>query len=56
VFSNRPDKLLFIKSGAGVTYGQVVIAMDVAKGAGVEVLGAMLPTDEEWARMQAAGN
>ncbi|MGE0157960.1 MAG: ExbD/TolR family protein [Gemmatimonadales bacterium] len=57
VFSDRPDKLLFIKSGGpGVTYGDVVTAMDVAKGAGVEVLGAMLPTDEEWERMQAAGN
>jgi biopolymer transport protein ExbD len=54
VFSNRPDKILFIKAGAGVTYGEVVTAMDVAKGAGVEVLGAMLPTDDEMARLQAA--
>jgi len=55
VFADRPDKLLFIKAvGAGVTYGDVVTAMDIAKGAGVEVLGAMLPTDEEMARAQAA--
>ena len=56
VFADRGDKLLFIKAvGAGVSYGEVVIAMDIAKGAGVEVLGAMLPTDEEMARAQAAG-
>jgi biopolymer transport protein ExbD len=55
VFADRPDKLLFIKAvGAGVSYGEVVTAMDIAKGAGVEVLGAMLPTDEEMARAQAA--
>jgi biopolymer transport protein ExbD len=50
VFADRPDKLLFIKALQGVSYGDVVTAMDIAKGAGVEVLGAMLPTDEEMAR------
>src|SRR5688500_9773660 len=55
VFADRPDKLLFIKSGGGVTYGDVVEAMDIAKGAGVEVLGAMLPTEAEWASMRAQG-
>jgi biopolymer transport protein ExbD len=50
VFVDRPDKLLFIKALQGVTYGDVVTAMDIAKGAGVEVLGAMLPTEEEMAR------
>jgi biopolymer transport protein ExbD len=53
VFSERSDKLLFIKALQGVTYGEVVTAMDIAKGAGVEVLGAMLPTDEEMARAAA---
>jgi biopolymer transport protein TolR len=50
VFAERSDKLLFIKALQGVSYGDVVTAMDIAKGAGVEILGAMLPTEEEMAR------
>jgi len=50
VYAERTDKLLFIKALQGVSYGDVVTAMDIAKGAGVEILGAMLPTDEEMAR------
>ena len=49
VYADRPDKLLFIKALKGVTYGEVLAIMDVAKGAGIEILGAMLPTAEEWA-------
>ncbi len=41
IFSNRPDKLLFVKVNPLVPYGTVVEAADQAKGAGVEVLGAM---------------
>ena len=37
-FAERPDKLLFVAGDSGVTYQQVVAAMDVAKGAGVRVL------------------
>jgi biopolymer transport protein ExbD len=48
VYSDRSDKLLFIKALKGVTYGDVLAVMDVAKGAGVTLLGAMLPTAEEW--------
>jgi len=48
VYADRSDKLLFIKALKGVTYGDVLGVMDVAKGAGVELLGAMLPTAEEW--------
>ncbi len=55
VFSDRPDKLLFIKALKGVTYGEVLAVMDIAKGAGIEVLGAMLPTDEEWAMARPQG-
>lgn len=55
VYADRPDKLLFVKAIKGVTYGQVLAVMDVAKGAGVEVLGAMLPTPEEWAQARPAG-
>ncbi|MBM4185642.1 MAG: protein TolR [Gemmatimonadetes bacterium] len=50
VYRDRPAKLLFIKAIKGVTYGEVLTAMDVARGAGIEVLGAMLPTMEEWAQ------
>ncbi len=55
VFADRPDKLLFIKALKGVTYGEVLAVMDIAKGAGIEVLGAMLPTDEEWAMARPGG-
>ena len=38
----RDDDLLFIKPSADVIYEDVNWAMDVAKGAGVKVLGAVL--------------
>jgi biopolymer transport protein ExbD len=43
VYSNRPDKVLFVKVEGPVKYGEVITAMDIARGAGVEVLGAVLP-------------
>jgi biopolymer transport protein ExbD len=43
VYSARPDKVLFVKAEGGVKYGDVVDAMDLARGAGVEVVGAVLP-------------
>lgn len=43
VYSARPDKVLFVKAEGGVKYGAVVDAMDAARGAGVEVIGAVLP-------------
>ncbi len=43
VYSARPDKVLFVKAEGGVSYGTVVDAMDLARGAGVEVVGAVLP-------------
>jgi biopolymer transport protein ExbD len=55
VYSDRPDKLLFVKALKDVTYGEVLAVMDVAKGAGVEILGAMLPTAEEWALARPGG-
>ena len=39
VFDNRPAKLLFIKAGANRIYQDVVEAMDVARGAGVQIIG-----------------
>ena len=43
VYSGRPDKVLFVKASGEVAYGAVVTALDIARGAGVEVLGAVLP-------------
>ena len=46
VYSVRPDRVLFIKAEGAVPYGMVIDAMDAARGAGVEVLGAVLPDKE----------
>ena len=35
----RDDKTIFVKAGGTVTYGRVVEAMDVARGAGAERIG-----------------
>jgi biopolymer transport protein TolR len=47
VYSARPDKVLFVKAEGGVKYGDVVETMDLARGAGVEVVGAVLPKPGE---------
>jgi biopolymer transport protein ExbD len=39
IFDPRPAKLLFIKAGANRIYQDVVEAMDVARGAGVQIIG-----------------
>jgi biopolymer transport protein ExbD len=39
VFDARPDKIIFVKGDSTVTYGDVVYAMDQARGAGVKVIG-----------------
>jgi biopolymer transport protein ExbD len=39
VFDNRPAKLLFIKAGPNRLYQDVIDAMDVARGAGVQIIG-----------------
>jgi biopolymer transport protein ExbD len=44
VYGQRPDKVLFIKAASNVQFGTVIGALDVARGAGVEVLGAVLPS------------
>ena len=47
VFSVRPDRVIFVKADGRVQYGSVIYAMDVARGAGVEVIGAVLPKEGE---------
>jgi len=39
IFDNRPAKLLFVKSAGDRRYQEVIDAMDVARGAGVQVIG-----------------
>jgi biopolymer transport protein ExbD len=39
VYDNRPAKLLFIKAGPNRIYQDIIEAMDVARGAGVQIIG-----------------
>ena len=39
IFDPRPDKIIFVKGDPAVTYQDVIFAMDVARGAGVKVIG-----------------
>jgi len=39
IYDGRPDKVLFVKGDPHVKYATVIAAMDVARGAGVKVLG-----------------
>jgi biopolymer transport protein ExbD len=42
-YDQRPAKLLFIKAAPNRKYGDIVRAMDVARGAGVQVIGFTPP-------------
>jgi biopolymer transport protein TolR len=39
IYDGRPDKIIFIKGDPAVKYQQVIHAMDLARGAGVLVIG-----------------
>ncbi|HEV8511047.1 MAG TPA: biopolymer transporter ExbD [Gemmatimonadales bacterium] len=39
LYDQRPAKLLFIKAAPNRKYGEIIRAMDIAKGAGVQVIG-----------------
>ncbi|MDB4876349.1 MAG: Biopolymer transport protein ExbD/TolR [Gemmatimonadetes bacterium] len=39
IYQDRPEKIIFVKGSPGVPYGDVIFAMDVARGAGVKILG-----------------
>ncbi len=40
IYTGRPEKIIFVKGAEkGVTYGDVIWAIDVARGAGVKVIG-----------------
>ena len=39
IFDPRPDKVIFVKGARDATYQDIIGAMDVARGAGVKVIG-----------------
>ena len=39
IFDARPAKLMFVKAGPNRIYQDVIAAMDIARGAGVQVIG-----------------
>ena len=39
IYDPRPDKIIFVKGDPAVMYEQVIQAMDIARGAGVKVIG-----------------
>jgi biopolymer transport protein TolR len=39
IYDGRPEKIIFVKGDAKAKYGQIVHAMDVARGSGVKVIG-----------------
>lgn len=47
VFDNRPTKLMFIKAARNRKYQELIDVMDIARGAGVQVIGLTpKPKDE----------
>ena len=42
IYSQRDDDVLFVKVADDVIYQEVITAMDAARGAGVQVLGAVM--------------
>jgi biopolymer transport protein ExbD len=39
IYEGRPEKIIFVKGEREVIYQDVIYAMDVARGAGVKVIG-----------------
>jgi biopolymer transport protein TolR len=46
IYDPRPAKLLFIKTAPNRKYGEVMEAMDIAHGAGVQVIGFTPPAEQ----------
>jgi biopolymer transport protein TolR len=44
IYDPRPEKIIFVKGDPAVKYSDVIWAMDMARGAGVKVIG-MTPKD-----------
>lgn len=45
IYDQRPAKLMFIKAAPNRVYGDVIAAMDIARGAGVQVIGFTPPPE-----------
>ena len=45
IYDNRPAKLMFVKTDRSRAFRDVIEAMDVARGAGVQVIGFTPPED-----------
>lgn len=45
IYDERPAKLMFVKVAPNRKYQEVVQAMDIARGAGVQVIGFVPPPD-----------
>jgi len=43
IYDTRPAKLMFVKTAPNRTYGEVIEAMDIARSAGVQVIGLTPP-------------
>ena len=39
IYEPRPEKIIFVKGDTTIKYGEVIHAMDIARGAGVKVIG-----------------
>jgi biopolymer transport protein ExbD len=39
IYDNRPEKIIFVKGVPGVKYGDIIEAMDIARGSGVKIIG-----------------
>ena len=39
IYDPRPEKIIFVKGDMKIKYGEVIHAMDLARGAGVKVIG-----------------
>jgi len=52
IFDQRVAKLMFIKTAPTRTYGEVIEAMDIAKGAGAQVIGFTPPPEGQAAASQ----
>jgi biopolymer transport protein TolR len=46
IYDQRNAKLLFIKTALNRDYGDVIEAIDIAKGAGVQIIGFTPPAEE----------
>jgi len=49
IYDPRPDKIIFVKGDPTVKYDDVINAMDIARGAGVKVIGVP-PKDSDAAK------